>query len=100
MQSFLLVTLPVTSTSMRYDRYDTCLYVRARGPPRHTRKCLSNGTDEPFANRPVQISARRAVTRAGIIFHVSRMYVATREIAYGARIAARFIVDIFLFIIA
>lgn len=29
-QSFLLVTLPVTSTSMRYDRYDTCLYVRSR----------------------------------------------------------------------
>jgi len=27
-QSFLLVTLPVTSTSMRYDRYDTCLHVR------------------------------------------------------------------------
>ena len=33
-QSFLLVTLPVTSTSMRYDRYDTCLHVclRIRGP--------------------------------------------------------------------
>lgn len=40
-QSFLLVTLPVTSTSMRYDRYDTCLYVRAPRPSRHTRKCLA-----------------------------------------------------------
>ncbi|TGZ53643.1 hypothetical protein DBV15_10278 [Temnothorax longispinosus] len=29
-QSFLLVTLPVTSTSMRYDRYDTCLHVCLR----------------------------------------------------------------------
>lgn len=44
-QSFLLVTLPVTSTSMRYDRYDTCLHVCLRGP------------------RPLRASASRIATR-------------------------------------
>lgn len=69
-QSFLLVTLPVTSTSMRYDRYDTCLYVRtyAGPPPPSRRKCLANS--DQLAGRHVEISARRV--HAGIIFHGRR----------------------------
>lgn len=46
-QSFLLVTLPVTSTSMRYDRYDTCLHVcLCTRPSSTTRECFAN-SDEP-----------------------------------------------------
>lgn len=58
-QSFLLVTLPVTSTSMRYDRYDTCLHVCLRTRPSSiTRECFAN-SDEP-AKRRVEISARHS----------------------------------------
>lgn len=68
-QSFLLVTLPVTSTSMRYDRYDTCLYVRLGTC---TRKCFANRTAEA-----TDTFRRRASFRAGIIFFASD----AREIA-------------------
>ena len=46
-QSFLLVTLQVTSTSMRYDRYDTSLYVWTR---LRLSSCLD--TQRHRANRP------------------------------------------------
>lgn len=60
-QSFLLVTLPVTSTSMRYDRYDTCLYVRAR-PSSTTCKCFAN-SDGPSGWHTLRFRRRGASRR-------------------------------------
>lgn len=70
-QSFLLVTLPVTSTSMRYDRYDTCLYVRTHmGPLSHHSANASRIATNWLASRHVEISARRVYAR--IILHGRR----------------------------
>lgn len=67
-QSFLLVTLPVTSTSMRYDRYDTCLHVCLRTRTSSiTRECFAD-SDEP-ADIGEPRFRRRFVIHARIIFH-------------------------------
>lgn len=50
---------------MRYDRYDTCLHVCLRGP----RPLRANASRIATNRRRAEISARRSVIRARIIFH-------------------------------
>lgn len=85
-QSFLLVTLPVTSTSMRYDRYDTCLYVRAplgtrANAPRIGRADGWRGTSG------FRREATRVVLPRGELFFLRKR--ATRQIARRARSGSR-----------